>query len=137
MPTKIIFAGQGVVESAQVLIHAHLGFLRVTVFLQIASRRMHAGVEEIHPNPHLGAIELTARHQRCVGEFLVEILVDHRRLVNDAIAVDQHRHFAVGILLNQIFRFVLEIDFDRFVRDVLFGQDNPCPVGVGSGVAGV
>ena len=98
---------------------------------------MHAGVEEIHPNPHLGAIEVIARHERSVGEFLVERFVDHRRLVDDAVAVDQHRHLAVGILLNQIFRFVLEIDFDLFVGDVLFGQDNPCPVGVGSGVAGV
>jgi hypothetical protein len=40
-------------------------------------------------------------------------------------------------LLQQIFRLVLEIDLDEIVRDILFGQDNPCPVGVGSGVAGV
>ena len=134
---QIVFAGQGVVESAQVLIHAHLGFLRVTFFLQVAPSRVNSCVKEIHPNSHLGAVELIARHERHVGKFLVEIFVNHRRLVDDPVAIYQHRHFAVGILLNQIFRLVLEIDFDLFVRDVFFGQDNPCPVGVGSSLAGV
>jgi hypothetical protein len=40
-------------------------------------------------------------------------------------------------LLDQILGFVLEVDFDGFIGNVLFGQDNPCPMGVGSGAAGV
>jgi len=40
-------------------------------------------------------------------------------------------------LPRQILRFVFEIDFNLFVRKVLLGQDNPCPVSVWSGVAGV
>jgi hypothetical protein len=40
-------------------------------------------------------------------------------------------------LLQQIFRLVFEIDLDEIVGNFLLGQDNPCPVGVGSGVAGV
>ena len=117
--------------------HARAGFFRIAIFLQVAARRMDSGIEEVDPDSHLGAVELIARHERDVVELFVEIFVDHGRLVDDAVAVDQHRHFAVGVLLDQILGFVLEIDFDRFIGNFLFGQDNPCPVGVGSSVAGV
>ena len=102
-----------------------------------AAGRMESGVEEIDPDSHLGTVELTARHERHIVKLFIEIFVDHGRLVDDAVAVDQYRHFAVGVLLDQILGLVLQIDFDRFIGDVLFSQDNPCPVSVGSSVAGV
>jgi hypothetical protein len=95
------------------------------------------GVQEIDPDPDLGPLQKVGGHELKLGKFFIEILVDHRRFVDDAIAVDQHGHLAVGILLQQIFRLVFEIDLDEIVGNFLFGQDNPCPVGVGSSVAGV
>ena len=55
---EIVFAGQGVVDSAQVLGHARAGFFRIAIFLQIAAGRMDSGVEEVDPDSHLGAVEL-------------------------------------------------------------------------------
>jgi hypothetical protein len=72
-----------------------------------------------------------------LGKLLFQVFVDDRRFVDNTVAVDQHRHFAVGILSGQVFRFVLEIYFDEIIGNFLLRQDNPCPVGVGSGVAGI
>jgi hypothetical protein len=40
-------------------------------------------------------------------------------------------------LASQIFRLVLEIHFDELIGQLLFGEDNPCPVSIGSSVAGI
>jgi hypothetical protein len=39
--------------------------------------------------------------------------------------------------LDEVRRFVFQIDFDELIGNILFGQDNPCPVSIGSGVAGI
>ena len=76
-------------------------------------------------------------HEAGRGILLVEIFVDNGRFVNDSLAVNQGRNFAVRIDLQKVLRFVFEIHFDELVWNLFFRQDNPCPVRVGSAVAGI
>ena len=132
-----IFAGHLLVQGLEMLLHLLIGFVQVSIVLQIAGRRMDARVHEIDPDARLGAQERIARHEPNLRKFFFQILVQNSRFVNHAVAVDQHGHFAVGILSDEIFRLVLKIDFDQFTRELFFRKDNPCPVGVGSSMCGV
>ena len=60
-----------------------------------------------------------------------------QRFVDNAVTVDQHRHFSVWIEFQEVFRLVAEVALDEFVGEFFFGQDNPCPVGVGSRLVGI
>jgi hypothetical protein len=71
-----------------------------------------------------------------LGVFFFQILVDDGGLVNNFPVVYQHRDFAIGIEFQQFFRLVFQIAFNEIIRDTLFGQDKPCPVGVGSRTVG-
>ena len=132
-----IFAGHLLVQGLEMLLHLVLGFVQVSIVLQIAGRGMDACVHEIDPDTRLGAQERIARHQPNLRKLFFQIFVENGRFVNHAVAVDQHGHFAVGILPDEIFRLVLKIDFDQFASELFFRKDNPCPVGVGSSMCGV
>jgi hypothetical protein len=95
---------------------------------------MYAGVEEIDPDAHLGALEIILWQQPHLRIFFLQVFVDDRGLVNHAVAVHQHRHFSIGIQFEQILRFFFQIDFDQLIGNFLFRQDNPCPVSVRSGM---
>jgi hypothetical protein len=110
-------------------------FVRLAIVREVGRRGMNPGVKKIDPDARFRALEKLGRQQTDFGKFLVEIFVDDRRFVDYAVAVNQHRHFAVRVSLHQITRFIFEVDFDELVGNFLFGQDNPCPVGIGSGVA--
>ncbi len=119
------------------LFHALSGFVGLSVMRDVGCGGMKPGAHIIDPDARLGAKQQIGGHEPNLGKLLLQVFVDDRRLVNNTVAGDQHRHLAVGILSQQIFGLVLEIDLDELVRDLFFGQDNPRPVGVGSGVAGV
>ena len=82
-------------------------------------------------------MQRVAWQERNLRIFFFQIFVDDRRFVDDAVAIDQHRHFSVWIQSQEVFRFVAEVALDEFVRDFLLGQDKPCPVGVGSRLVGI
>ena len=101
----------------------------------IAAGALQTGIAVIDPNARPRSLERIFRHERHSGIFFVEVFVDDRRLVNDRVAVYQHRHLAVGIQLEQLPGFVLKVAFDEIVGELFFRQDKPCPVGVRSSVA--
>jgi hypothetical protein len=119
------------------MLHPFSGFLGVSIMRNVGSGGMQPATEEIDPDARLGAQQEVGRHEPDFGKLLFQVFVDDCRLVNDPVSIDQDGHFAVGILLDQVFGFVFEIDFNGFVREFLFSQDNPCPMGIGSGTAGV
>ena len=82
-------------------------------------------------------MQRVAWQERDLRIFFFQIFVDDRRFVDDAVAIDQHRHFSVWIQSEEVFRFVAEVALDEFVGEFFLGQDKPCPVGVGSGLVGI
>ena len=82
-------------------------------------------------------MQRVAWQERNLRIFFFQIFVDDRRFVDDAVTVDQHRHFSVWVQSQEVFRFVAKIALDEFVGEFFLGQDNPCPVRVGSGLVGI
>ena len=95
---------------------------------------MDSRVEEIHPDSHLRTFRGVRRQQSGSGVSLFEIFIDDGRFVNHAITFEEHWNFSVRIEVEQVFGLVLQVDLGELIGDVLLGQDNPCPVGVRSGV---
>jgi hypothetical protein len=61
-----------------------------------------------------------ARHQRRIGEDLLEILVDDAGLVEHAPLVLDHRHLALGIDLQEpVGALLADVDLDDLERDAL------------------
>src|SRR5688572_2537398 len=134
---QIFSAGHLFVQSREVLFHTLPGFVRLSIMGDVGSGGMQPGAHIVDPDPCSGAKQEIGGHERDLGKLLFQVLVDDRRFVDDTVAVDQYRHFAVGILSGQVFGFVLEIYLDEIIGNFLLRQDNPCPVGVGSGVTGI
>jgi hypothetical protein len=58
---------------------------------------LHASVTVVNPNSYARARERILWHQRHVRVFFVQVLIDDGGLVNNRIAVNQHRNFAIRI----------------------------------------
>jgi hypothetical protein len=72
--------------------------------------------------------------ERNLRKFFLQVFIDDRRLIDHAVTVNEHGDFGVRVEFEQVFGLVLEVDFQEFVRDFLFGKDNPCPMSIGSGM---
>ena len=118
------------------LLHLFFRLFDLVVVRDITRGLLQARVGEVDPDARPRPLVGIFRHERYRGKFFLQVFIDDRRLVDHRIAVLQHGDFAVRIALEQLFRFVLQVALDELVRDVLFGQDNPCPVGVGSRLIG-
>ena len=62
----------------------------------------------------------SAGHQLRMREALIDVLVDDVRLVQDEVALDQHRHAVVGIDDGNVFRLVEQVDVDHLEIHALF-----------------
>ena len=116
--------------------HLFFGLFDLVVVRDITRGLLQARVGEVDPDASTRPLVRIFRHQRYRGKFFLQVFIDDRRLIDHRVAIFQHGNFAVGITLEQLFRFVLQVALDEIVRDVLFGQDNPCPVSVGSRLIG-
>src|SRR3989338_1624622 len=110
--------------------------LRVNSVRDLAACRLEPGVAEVYPDPHPCPLSLLSGHERDLRILLFQVFVDDGGFVNDRVAVNQDRDLAIRIQLQELPRLVLEIDLDQIVRDLFFRQDNPSPVGIGSGMTG-
>jgi hypothetical protein len=102
----------------------------------VSAGALQAGVAVVDPYPHTRAGKQILRHERYLGKFFLEIFIDDRRFIDHGIPVHEHGHFPIRIALQKFFGFVAEIAFDELIRNLLFRQDKPCPVGVGSRTVG-
>ena len=96
---------------------------------------MDSAIEKVDPDPYFCPLPMIGGQQPRRRIFLVQIFIDNRRLVDHCVAIDDDRHLGVGIKVKKVLGFVLEIDLDKLIGDFFLRQDNPCPVGVRSGVA--
>ena len=115
------------------LLHLFFGLFDLVVVGDVTRGLLQARVGEVDPDARPRPLVGIFRHERYLGIFFFEIFIDDRRLVDHRVAIFQDGDFAVGIALEQLFRLILQVAFDALIGNVFFGQDNPCPVGVGSG----
>ena len=73
------------------------GFFDLIAVGDITCGALHAGVAVVDPNSYARANQRVFWHQRHFGILFLEILIDDGGLVNNRIAVHQHRYFAIGI----------------------------------------
>ena len=118
------------------LLHLLFGLFDLVVVRDITRGLLQARVGEVDPDARPRSLVGIFRHERYRGIFFLQVFIDDRRLVDHRIAIFQNGDFAIGIALEQLFRLVLQVALDEIVGDILFGQDNPCPVGVGSRLIG-
>ena len=124
------------IQCRQMLLHLFFGLFDLVVVRDITRGLLQARVGEVDPDARPRPLVGIFRHERYRGIFFLQIFIDDRRLVDHRVAIFQHGDFAVGIALEQLFGLILQVALDEIVWDVLFGQDNPCPVGVGSRLIG-
>ena len=98
---------------------------------------LQTGVAEVDPDARPCAQERIGRHEPHLGILFFQVFVDDRRLVNHALAVNQHGNLAVRIEFEEIFGLVGKVAFDQLIGELFFRQDNPCPVSVGSRLIGI
>src|SRR5262249_36268304 len=75
------------------------------------------------------------RQHRGLRIFILEILVDYRRVVDRRVLIDQHRHSAERVQPEKFRAAMLalpEIHRDQVVSEALFGQDNPHLLAIGT-----
>lgn len=123
------------VQRCQMFANFLLGLVRVAAISHFMGRCLKSRVAEINPDSHLGPSRRIIGHERRIGKSFFQVLVDDRRFVDDRVTIDQDGNLGIGIQFEQVFGFVLEIDFDQIVGNLLFRQDNPSPVGIWSGDA--
>ena len=85
------------IEVLEVFTKLRPGFFHLIVVGDITCGALHAGVAVIDPNSYARANQWIFWHQRHVRVFVLEIFIDDGGLVNNRIAVHQHRNFAIGI----------------------------------------
>ena len=124
------------IQGRQVAAQPLFRFLDLIIVRDVAGGVLQTRVAEVDPDARAGAQQGIFGHERGGRIFFLEIFVDDRRLVDHADAIYQYRNFRVGVKFQKIFRFIGKIALDEFERKFLFGQDNPCPVRVGSGLIG-
>ena len=88
------------------LFHALPGFFRLSVVRDIGSGGMQPGAHIIDPDTRLGAEQEVGGQEADLGKLFFQVFVYDRRFLNHAVAVDQHRHLAVGISLHQVGGFI-------------------------------
>ena len=74
--------------------------------------------------PRAGTHDRVRRHQLGMRKTLVDVFVDDVRLIEDEIALDQHRHLAVRIDDGDIFLLGKQVDVDHLEIHALFVQDD-------------
>lgn len=134
---QIVFISHFAIQVGQILLQFLLRFVGIAVVGDVGSGGVKPGTEIIDPDACFGALQQVGRHEPDLRKFFVKVFVDDGRLINDPVAVDQDRHLAVRIFPGQIVGLIFEIHFDQLVRKFFLCQDNPCPVRIGSGVAGI
>ena len=88
---------------------------------------VHALVELLGPQPHLGAAERVGGLERRIGKAFVEIFVDDIRFRHDDIAVDQRRHHRARIELDVPSLLMLagaQIEMPAFPFEAFLGQQS-------------
>ena len=73
-----------------------------------------------------------ARHQLRVGKALVDVFVDDVGLVQNQIALHQHRHLVVGVHHRQVFGFVEYVDIFDFKVHAFFVQHKTAALAEGA-----
>ncbi|MNC95394.1 hypothetical protein D3C83_125040 [compost metagenome] len=68
-----------------------------------------------------------------MGEALVDVLVDDVRLVQDEIALDQHRQPVVRVHHGEVLGLVHEVDVDDLEIHALLVEHDPAAVAEGIG----
>jgi hypothetical protein len=63
---------------------------------------------------------LIRRQKTNGGIFFFQIFINDSRLVDHAVAVNQHRDLRVGIQFEKVFRFVFKIHFNELVGEFFF-----------------
>lgn len=121
------------IKVLEVLSKLRPGLFDLVAVGYITCRALHAGVAVVDPDSDARASQRVLWHQRHAGILFFEILIDDSGLVNNRIAVHQHRNLAIGIQSEKVFGLVAEIAFYQLEGNLFFRQDNPCPVSVRSG----
>jgi hypothetical protein len=116
------------------LFHTFVRFFRLFVMGDIGSGRVNSAVQEVNPNSCFRFLQRVFGQQRILWKFFFQIFINDCRLINDAIIVDENRDLGVRVEFEQFSGLIFKIDFQEFVRDFLFGEDNPCPVSIRSGM---
>ena len=97
----------------------------------------HLVLEAEQEQPRPRAHHRVGRHQLRMRKAIVDVLVDDVRLVQDQVALDQHRHLVVRVHHRQVFGLVVQIDVDDLEIHALFVQHDAAALAEGTGGAGI
>jgi hypothetical protein len=74
-------------------------FCHISIVGDVGCGCVKPGAHEVNPDARLGTQQKVSGHEPNLRKLLIQVFVDDRRFVDYTIAVDEHGHLAVGILL--------------------------------------
>jgi len=125
------------IQGVEVFSEFFFGLFWLLPVQDLVGRSMNSCVAEVYPDPRVRPLAPLFGHERDVGILFFQVFVDDSGFVDDRIAVNEHRHLGVRVQLQEFLGFVLEVDLDQLIGKLFFCQDDPRPVRVRSGVAGI
>src|SRR5689334_5062663 len=132
---QVLVAGEPIaeeVESPAQLLARLVDALRIALRVGLAKlreqhrrRRDERVVAVVLEHPHPGTALRVVRHESRQRILVFQVLVDDRRVVDDLVLVDQHRHLPVRVQAEEIRQLLLlltQVDEDLLVLEILLGQ---------------
>ena len=95
----------------------------------------HFILEAVQEQPRTRTQHRIGRHQLRMRKTVVDVFVDDIRLIQNEIALDQHRHLVVRIHHCEVFGLVVKIDIDDLEIHAFFVEHDAATLAEGAGGA--